>query len=106
MVCAAIFLGPALRTMLGVHAGEKPPLTACLGNDLGQNDERQDYLRARLDHGADGAPVATAFEKQDSSVFSGLAHADCLVVRAPFAAPAKAGESVTIIPLSGGILSI
>ncbi len=106
MVCATIFLGPALRTMLGVREDAQPPLTARLGNDLGRNDERQDYLRARLDHGADGAPVATAFEKQDSSVFSGLAHADCLIIRPPFAAPAKAGETVTVIPLSGGILGI
>jgi molybdopterin molybdotransferase len=106
VVCAAIFLGPALRVMLGIHGDAPPPRTARLGNDLGENDERQDYLRATLALGPDGAPTATVFEKQDSSVFSGLAHADCLVVRAPFAAPAKAGESVTIIPLSGGILSI
>ena len=92
--------------MLGIHGDAPPPRTARLGNDLGENDERQDYLRATLALGPDGAPTATVFEKQDSSVFSGLAHADCLVVRAPFAAPAKAGESVTIIPLSGGILSI
>jgi molybdopterin molybdotransferase len=50
--------------------------------------------------------VATPTEAQDSSMFATLAHADCLVVRAPHAPPAKAGDVVTILPLSGGIVSI
>ncbi len=35
-----------------------------------------------------------------------LAQADCLVVRAPHAPAAAAGELVEIVPLSGGILKI
>jgi molybdopterin biosynthesis enzyme len=35
-----------------------------------------------------------------------LAHADCLIVRAPEAAPAKAGKLVEIVPLSGGPIGL
>ncbi len=106
MVCAVIYLGPALRAMLGIDGEESPPVTAILGADLDENDERQDYLRARLANGADGALTATPFNRQDSSMFAHLAHADCLIVRAPHASAIKAGATVTILPLSGGIVSI
>ncbi len=105
-VCALIYLGPAIRTMLGLGDGGTPTASAILGCDLAANDERQDYLRSRLAAGPDGAMVATPSETQDSSMFATLAHAECLVVRAPHAPPARAGEVVTILPLRGGIVSI
>ena len=40
------------------------------------------------------------------SMLATLAQADCLIVRGPLAAPAKAGEVVEIVPLSGGVLGI
>jgi molybdopterin molybdotransferase len=51
-----------------------------------------------------GNRVATPFPVQDSSNFSRLAQADCLVVRAPHAPPAKAGETVSYIALGGGVI--
>ena len=105
MVCAVIYLGPAIKVMLGLEDAEPPTGTAVLGADLGENDERQDYLRARLRRNPDGAPVATPFEKQDSSMFADLARADCLVIRPPYAPPTTAGSPVTIVPLTGGIVS-
>ncbi len=105
-VCALIYLGPAIRAMLGLRGGAGGAASAVLGRDLGVNDERQDYLRSTLAPGADGTWVATPFEAQDSSMFATLAHADCLVVRAPHAPAARAGEVVTIVPLRGGIVSI
>jgi molybdopterin molybdotransferase len=106
MVCAIIFLAPALHAMQGIRGDRQPLVTAILAAELDGNDERQDYLRATLAHGEDGTLLASVLQKQDSSVFSGLAHADCLVVRAPFAPPAAAGQVVTIIPLSGGLIGI
>ena len=73
---------------------------------LPENDERQDYLRATLEYGGDGKLLARPFQTQDSSMFSRLAHADCLVVRPPHAPPAKAGTVVTIIPLGGGVVGV
>jgi molybdopterin molybdotransferase len=105
MVCGVIFLAPAIRAMLGsADSGPAYP-TARLGCDLPENDEREDYLRARLGFDALG-PVATPFPKQDSSMFAFMAGADCLVIRPPHAPPIKAGAPVSIIPLGGGNLSI
>jgi molybdopterin molybdotransferase len=99
LVCATLFLVPALRALQGERAESRPPLTAKLGRDLPANDGREDYLRSTLSFEADGTAVATPFEKQDSSMLSRLARADCLVVRAPHAPAAQAGSRVPIVPL-------
>jgi molybdopterin molybdotransferase len=99
LVCAQLFLGPVIDRMLGLDARARPPVTATLGCDLKANDRRQDYLRATLARNGSGGLVATPFEKQDSSMLSRLVQADCLVIRAPHAPPAKAGETVEILPL-------
>jgi molybdopterin molybdotransferase len=99
MVCALIFLGPALRAMLGLSHRPPDAATAILGRALPENDERQDYLRATLTRRDDGRPVATPFEKQDSSMMALLARSDCLVVRPPFAPAAAAGAAVPIVAL-------
>ena len=101
LVCGLIFLVPALQRLLGVAAQYRPRSTARLGRDLGANDRREDYLRATLAWDAAGQAVATPFAKQDSSMLSRLAAADCLVVRPPLAPAARAGETVDMIPLAG-----
>jgi molybdopterin molybdotransferase len=106
MVCATIYLGPAMRRMLGVAEKVQPDATAALAVALPENDEREDYLRATLYYRADGRLEARPFQTQDSSMFSRMAHADCLIVRAPHALAAPAGATVTIIPLCGGIVSV
>lgn len=104
MVCGTLFLRPVLAKMLGLADVEPQLETAILGADLGENDRREDYLRATLSHDANGNRVATPFTVQDSSNFSKLVQADCLVVRAPHAPPAKAGETVSYIALGGGLI--
>jgi len=100
LVCALLFLGPILDHMLGLPATEPRTAAARLGIDLAANDRREDYLRSRLTRNDDGELVATPFTKQDSSMMSLLVESDCLVVRAPHAPPARAGDVVTIIPLT------
>jgi len=97
LVCGLLFLKPAIDVMLGLAATETPAETALLGRDLGANDLRQDYLRARLERRDDGELVATPFDKQDSSMLSSLVAAGCLIVRAPHAPPAEAGARVEIV---------
>jgi molybdopterin molybdotransferase len=104
-VCATIFLGPAIAAMLGVRDAGAKLQPAMLGDDLGENDEREDYLRASLSSDGDGNLIANAFSKQDSSVFSGFARADCLIVRAPHAPAACKGDRVSVLMLGGGIVS-
>jgi molybdopterin molybdotransferase len=106
LVCATMFLRPAIDVMLGRSEQSVPQQTALLGRDLPENDSREDYLRARLSYDSRGRLVATPFEKQDSSMLSLMAQADCLVIRAPRAPAIKAGATVDIVPLTGGCLSI
>lgn len=98
LVCAHLFLVPAIAAMQGAHFHPRVTL-AKLGRDLPKNDHRQDYLRATLAHHDDALPVATPFEVQDSSMLSVMSAADCLVIRLPHAGPAKAGDTVQVMPL-------
>jgi len=99
MVCAILFLGPALERLQGLP-GAAPSLTpARLGADMKPNDSREDYVRATLTRASDGSFVATPFAKQDSGMLSTLAQSDALIVRAPQAPAAKAGESVSMLIL-------
>ncbi|QCO16426.1 molybdopterin molybdenumtransferase MoeA [Azospirillum brasilense] len=104
-VAAVLFLVPVLRRLQGLPA-ENATLAARLGAPLKANDDRTDFLRATLSTGADGEPVATPFPRQDSAMMSRLARADALIVREPQATAAAVGDRVTVIPLSGGVLSL
>lgn len=95
-VCAAIFLRPLLQTMLGQPVTENT-MTATLGAALGENDERQDYLRATLERHSDGTCTATPFARQDSSMLRTLAEADGMIVRPPFDRARQAGDTVEVL---------
>jgi molybdopterin molybdotransferase len=97
IVCALIFLRPALARMLGLEAPDERPETALLGADLPENDRRQDYLRATLSRDDAGRRVATPFQRQDSSMISFLSQAQCLIIRRPLASAAKTGDTVELI---------
>ncbi len=106
LVCAMVYLRPALCRMLGSSEVEAAPrLTARLAEPLAENDERQDYLRATLGNGPDGSLVVTPFSRQDSSMLATLAAADCLIVRAPHAPSLDAGAIVEVLPIPGSLLS-
>jgi molybdopterin molybdotransferase len=98
-VCAVLFLIPLIRRLCGRSDVEPAPEPALLGCDLPENDERTDYLRARLASAADGLPIATPFPLQDSSMLVPLADADCLLIREPHAPAAKADSRCTILKL-------
>ena len=101
IVCALLFVIPAIYAFLGLpEAGADPTEPAILGSDVRANDARQDYLRARLE-GDVGTPArAFPFERQDSSMMSVLARSQALIVRAPDAPAARAGEPCRMIRLS------
>ena len=106
LVCALLFLRPALDRLAGLTPSEEAPPTARLGAALPRNDRRQDYLRSRLNRAADGVLEVFPFEVQDSSMMRLLAAADCLVVRPPHASAVAAGAMVPIVPFPGGALPI
>jgi molybdopterin molybdotransferase len=99
VVCAILFLIPAIRALQGLRdPGADPTEPALLGADLGPNGDRQDYMRATLSFG-EASPVATAHAVQDSSMLGVLARSDALLVRAPHAPAQKAGSPCRIIRL-------
>lgn len=98
-VCAFLFLVPLIRTLSGRHDIHHAREPARLGRDVTANDQREDYLRARLERGSDGGWIATPVNQQDSSLLGKLAAAQGLVVRPPFAPAAKAGTLVDILRL-------
>ncbi|MDE1934973.1 gephyrin-like molybdotransferase Glp [Bradyrhizobium sp.] len=98
-VCAFLFLVPLIRKLCGRTSIHHTTESALLGHDLAANDQRQDYLRARLLTRDDGAVIATPVTQQDSSLLGNLAAAQALLVRLPFAPAAKAGSSCDILRL-------
>ena len=98
VVCALIFLRPAILHMAG-GAPVDDFLTGRLASPLAVNDQRQDYLRARLSHARNDLPLITPFERQDSSMISVLSRSDALIVRPPFDAARVPGDLVTFLPI-------
>ncbi|MSO65252.1 MAG: molybdopterin molybdenumtransferase MoeA [Alphaproteobacteria bacterium] len=98
LVCGLLFANAAVHRLLGRSGPYLVEETAQLGRAMTANDGRQDYLRATLSVVA-GAMVATPFDRQDSSMLSLLARANCLLVRPPKAAAAKEGDPVPVIRL-------
>lgn len=105
IVCALIFLKPAIEKLSGLDLEATSLVEARLGADLPANDHRQDYLRATLSQSS-GALTATPFSKQDSSMLSLLSKSDGLIVRPPKDPAKKAGESVRVLPFASAIPAI
>ncbi len=99
LVCAILFVVPALQKLSGLPAAAPPTVTSRLGAALAANDKRADHLRATLSVDEAGDLVATAFPRQDSSMLRLMAQADALILRAPFAPALEAGAPVRVIRL-------
>jgi molybdopterin molybdotransferase len=99
MVCAILFLLPALARLSGLPAAPPPVTTAILGTSLKANDHRADHLRSAIEVDSVGRIVVTPFPVQDSAMLRRLAMADALILRAPNAPALPAGTEVGIIRL-------
>ncbi len=94
-VTAILFLKPLVVHLSG-GGDPLPPLSrVTLAGSLPANGPRADYMRAAH---RDGGVVAAAI--QDSAMLRTLACADCLIVRAPNAPAAAAGETVEILQIA------
>ena len=98
-VCAFLFMVPLIRALSGRSVIHHRRERAVLGRDVGANDVREDYLRARLELADDGTPVVLPVNHQDSSLLANLAAAQALLVRAPFAPKAEAGSPCEVLLL-------
>ncbi len=100
LVCAILFLLPAIGRLCGL-AGEAPAtLPALLAAALPANDHRADFLRCALATDAEGVLTARAFTSQDSAQLRLLAEADGLILRAPHAPAAGSGDVVQVLRLA------
>jgi molybdopterin molybdotransferase len=98
-VCGFLFLLPLIRALSGRDTIHHPRQSALLGRDLAANDQREDYLRARLEAGEDGTLIAVPVSQQDSSLLGNLAAARALVIRPPFAPAAVKGSRCELLRL-------
>jgi molybdopterin molybdotransferase len=98
-VCGFLFMVPLIRARAGRSALHHRRERAVLGRDVGPNDMREDYLRARLEEREDGTLVAVPVNHQDSSLLANLAAAQALLIRAPFAPKADAGAPCEVLRL-------
>jgi molybdopterin molybdotransferase len=98
-VCGFLFLVPLIRALSGRTRIHHVRETALLGRDLAANDQREDYLRARLKERADGALIAVPVDHQDSSLLGNLAAARALLIRPPFAPAAPEGTPIEFLRL-------
>ena len=99
MVCAILFLLPALARLSGLPSAPPPTTTALLGVPVRQNDQRADHLRATVGTDEQGRLVVTPFPVQDSAMLRRLATADALVLRPPHAPALPTGAEVPIVRL-------
>jgi len=99
LISARIFLVPLLFALQGRTDDPLEQQAAVLGADLDANGPRQHYMRARLEPVMGALPRVAALSSQDSAHISALAGADALIVRAPNAPAACAGEVVRVLPL-------
>ncbi|MCB1487016.1 MAG: molybdopterin molybdotransferase MoeA [Bauldia sp.] len=97
-VCGLLFLRPLIGAMLG-RPYDDPAEPAILAADIGENDQRQDYVRATYRSHETRLPSVIPLPVQDSAMLSVLADASCLLIRPPHAPSAKAGDPCRIIRL-------
>lgn len=98
VVCGHLFLLPMVRRALGLDDVLPGALSARLNAPLPKGGPRAHYMRAQFQEGTNGRIVA-AFDKQDSSMLTVLANANCLLLRPIDDGPRQAGDSVTIYPI-------
>lgn len=101
-VCALVFVLPLIRALLGIEKEEETQ-KAVLACDLPENDRRQDYIRSIWVKTAKGTNEVAPLGRQDSSMLRSFSDADILIIRPPLAAPCKAGDIVSILPLPYGL---
>lgn len=99
IVCALLFLWPAMMVLSGLPAAAPPLRTAMLAGDLPANDRREDYMRADLSRDGEGRLIARAALRQDSSMLRTLSSSGGLLRRPPHAPALQAGAMVEVLVL-------
>lgn len=97
LVCALLFVLPAVRAMLGLPDPLPAPARARAAVDLPANGERTHFMRARLEAGS--PPGILPVASQDSARIWLFAEAQALIIRPAGAGPVRAGDDVDYLAL-------
>ncbi|APO74860.1 molybdopterin molybdotransferase [Rhizobium etli 8C-3] len=103
LVCALLFLEPLVRKLACLPPVKRDAMVEAAVT-LASNDQRQDYVRAKLAKSSSGKWLAEPFGKQDSSMMKVFAHADCLIIRPPHAPQLPAGSPCPVMLLRPELL--
>jgi len=103
LVCGLLFLEPLVRKLASLPPVRREAMAGAAVT-LRANDQRQDYVRARLLRSPSGGWSAEPFGKQDSSMMKIFAEADCLIVRPPHAPELQAGDPCPVMLLRPDLL--
>ena len=93
-----IFVRPALRRMQGFSAIDRPMVRARLTHDVRKKQDRRYYLRARLEHGAEGLEV-TLSGSQSSALLTAAHKGNCFMVLPEGEGAFEAGTIVDCVRL-------
>ena len=96
-VSSIIYLIPLINKLQNISY-KTPIKEAITSKDIEKNDEREDYIRAKLSFLKNNEIIAEPFAKQDSSMTNILANSQGLIIRKRFANAIKAGSKVLVIP--------
>lgn len=96
MVCARLFLLPAVDTMMGLQGSAPQRHSAKVEIDLPSNGEREHYMRALVRSEGTGWQCRP-FQRQDSSLLSVLAESNALMVRPRHDPAKKSGDTVEFL---------
>jgi len=94
-VCCMLFVNLAIRKMLGVKGDYPVYERAILEGKLNTNDQRLDFVRAKLSY-KENVSYVKPINKQDSSMITEFSLSNCLIVRPPYDISRVSGEFVTI----------
>ena len=94
-VCCMLFVNLAIRKMLGVKGDYPVYERAILEGKLNTNDQRLDFVRAKLSY-KENVSYVKPINKQDSSMITEFSLSNCLIVRPPYDTSRVSGEFVTI----------
>ncbi len=99
MVTAQLFLRPLIDALTGGAPEASHAARAASASALPATGSREEYLRAVLSIGANGAAAIRAAEDQDSSLLSPFLSANALIRRPANASGVTAGDLVEFLPL-------
>ena len=101
-VCCMLFVNLAIRKMLGVKGDYPVYERAILEGKLNTNDQRLDFVRAKLSY-KENVLYVKPINKQDSSMITEFSLSNCLIVRPPYDINKASGEFVTIFKYPNNI---